>query len=165
MAQNGQTSKEYFSTMTIIHAGLLMAQVVFGVIAYFLKTNGMFQSNGDEVSGILMIIVPAVVVGGIAASYFISKQQIPGIKSGNDLKEKLAGYRRLLLIKLALLEMPTLFAIVCYLITGKFFCLALAGLGLAIFFINRPTLNGLAMDLELNPSERKTLEDPGAIVG
>jgi hypothetical protein len=165
MVPSGQTSKEYFNTLTIIHAGLLVAQVVFGAIAYFLKSNGMFESNGEETSSILILVGPLVAIGGIAASIMAGKGQMKIAKQKIDLKEKLASYRTALLIKLALLEMPTLFVIVCFLLSGKYFLLGFAGAILILFYIYRPTLDGIATDLELSPSDKKTIEDPNAIVG
>jgi hypothetical protein len=164
MAQ-AQTSKVYLTFLTLIHSAMFVMQVVFGAVAYFLKSNGMFDSNGEEISDILLIAAPIVAVGGIAASTFVGKMQMRIARQKTDLKEKLFAYRSALLVRLALLEMPTLFILVCYLLTGKILLLGLAAGVLILFYMNRPTINNLAMDLELNPTDRKTIEDPNAIVG
>ena len=152
-----QTSKEYFSSLSIIHTALLMAQVVAMVVAFFLNSNNAITKT-EGLDSVFQFIVPLIVIAGILGSNFVSKSQLKSIKQRAGLKEKLDGYRTTLLVKLALLEMPVLFAIVCFLLTGSYFILSLAGLIIVIFFINRPSKESLTLDLELSASDKKAME-------
>ena len=159
-----QTSKQYFNTITIIHTALFMVQIIFGAIAYLLKSNAMFQNSDPELGSVLLVASVIVAVGGIAASTVIGKTQIKSARAKANLKDKLAGYKTALLIKLALLEMPTIFALVCYLLSGNYYMLVFAVAILILFYMNRPTVNNLVMDLELNHSDRSLVENPNSIV-
>lgn len=159
-----QTSKQFFNTLTIIHAGLFIAQITFGAITYLLKSNGMFQSSDPELESMLLIISVVVALGGITASTFVGKAQLNAARQKSSLKDKLVAYKTAVLIKLALLEMPTLFILVCFLLSGNYYLLAFAGAVLVLFYINRPTLNNLSIDLELNQSDKAIIENPNSIV-
>ena len=159
-----QTSKQYFNTITIIHTALLIMQIIFGVIAYFMKSSAMFQNSDLELGSVLLVVSVVVAVGGIAASTFIGKAQIKSARQKTNLKDKLNAYKAALLIKLALLEMPTIFVLVCFLLSGNYYMLAFAMAILILFYINRPSVNNLVMDLELNQADRSTVESPNSIL-
>jgi len=163
MPPKPQTSKEYFSRLTIVHATLLLTQVMFAAIAYYLISTEQFNST-NELVGILKIIAPTLVFAGFLGSNFLSKAQLKSIRQKPALKDKLQAYLPALLIKWALLETPSLFSIVCFLLTADYFFLGLACLVMVIFFINRPTTSSTALDLELSVVEKQLIENPNAIV-
>lgn len=159
-----QTSKEYFNGLTIIHAALLIGQVLFACVAYYLNSNEPFSNNSRGLNDVFQIVAPIFVVGGIMGSTFLTIAQLKSIKERTTLPEKLGSYRAVHIVKLALLEGPSLFAIVCYLLTANYLFLGLAGLIIVIFLINWPTRDKVAKDLELNQTDRARMEDPEAVV-
>lgn len=163
MASNGQTSKEYFTILTVIHSALLTGQTAFAAVAYYLVSSGQFVTNG-ELKSVFQIVASVLVLGGILAGYLLGKNQLQVIRSKSKLLEKLVAYRSMMIIKWALLEMPSLFAIVSFLLTGSSFFLGLMAVILVIFFMNRPSAYSVAADLELSPHEKQILETPTSII-
>jgi len=159
MQTKGQTSQEYFTTLTIIHAGLLFGQVVILGIFYYLVATKQTNLN-EELNDAFQIIAPIFVVGGLILSSFLSKQRLNSIKSKPDLKYKLSAYRTMLIIKYATLEAPSLFALVCFFLTGNFLFIGLSGILIVYFAIIRPSRYKIVNDLELSRNDRDLIEEP-----
>ena len=158
-----QTSKEYFSILTIIHSALLIGQIVFLIIFYYLVSTG--QSETDEsLNEIFQIMVPLFILGGLVASYFLTQNKLKIIMGKSDLRDKLSEYRTTLIIKYAILEGPSLFGLICYFLTGNNIFLALSGIMILYFAIIRPTRNKTGNDLKLSRRERDQIENPNAKV-
>jgi hypothetical protein len=68
-------------------------------------------------------------------------------------QEKFILYRQGVIIKLALVEAPTIFSIVGYLLTGSIIFLILAIGVLILFFFHKPTLEKFAEDFNIPLSE------------
>ena len=158
------TSKEYFNGLTVFHATLLIGQVLFGVVAFYLNSNVLVKEDMEDLNKIFQIVVPIFIISGLLGSKLLTKIRIKSIKEKTELKEKLGDYRVTLIIKFALLEGPSLFALVCYFLTANYFFLELAGLIIMAFLVNRPTRHKVVIDLELNHAERALIKDPRAIV-
>jgi hypothetical protein len=158
-----QTSKAYFTQLTIIYAPLVLVQVVFGGICYYLVSSGQFTTSPD-MTDTFKLVALLVVALSVLASAFVSKAQFKAIKQKTSLPEKMKAYSPALLIKWALLEAPGMFCIVCFLLTGSFVILGLAGPSLIMLIIYRPTPAGACMDLELSATEKALVENPNGII-
>jgi hypothetical protein len=158
-----QTSKVYFTQLAIIYAPLLLAQVAFGGISYYLVSTGQFPTD-PSMTNTFKLVALLVLSMGMLASVFVSKAQFKAIKQKTSLPDKMKAYRPALLIKWALLETPSLFCIVCFLLTGSFVILGMAGASLIMLIIYRPTASGACMDLELTPAEKTLVENPNGII-
>ncbi len=153
MQTQAQTSQDYFKSLTIIHTALLLGQIIFGIAACYLVLNEYLNGNYG-LYDIFQFVVPLFVIGSIWGSSQFMKSRLENIRGKSKLEEKLGYYRATLIIKFALLEGASLFALICFFITADYFLLALAGLTIAIFFINKPTRDKIVADLDLNYEER-----------
>jgi hypothetical protein len=164
MEARGQTSKEYFKILNLLHTALLGTQLLFAVVAFYLHINGPLNNDSTEFSNIFQFVLPVVIVGAVLGSAMLFKAQLKSIKAKPELKDKLNDYRSALLIKYAMLEAPSMFAIVCYLLTANFIFMGFAGLIIVVFLLNRPLPENTANDLELNQTDKMRLLDPTAVV-
>jgi hypothetical protein len=166
MEQKVQTSKEYFKILSILHSALLGGQLLFAMVVFYLNMNGQFSNDDSgEIGSIFQFLVPAIIVAGVFGSSVLFKVQLKSIKAKPELKDKLNDYRGASLIKYAMLEAPSMFAIVCYLLTVNIIFLGYAGLIIVLFLLNRPSPESAVNDLELNQSDKMKILDPNAIVG
>lgn len=143
---------EQIKSVQIIFLALLAGQIMFLFISVFLVQSGNVKPN-DELFLILfivdlMIITPAIVVGPMIYRGFIERAN-----SKKLTEEKFILYRQGVIIKLALVEAPTIFSIVGYLLTGSFIFLILAIGVLILFFFHKPTLEKFAEDFNIPLSE------------
>ncbi|MEL6805374.1 MAG: hypothetical protein AAFO91_16505, partial [Bacteroidota bacterium] len=80
------------------------------------------------------------------------------------LVQKTEQYRGVFIMRLALMEGPSLFAIVGYLITGNIWLLVI-GMAMLLFFLTYfPSPTKVSNELELESSERNILENPEATI-
>ncbi|MFN3694387.1 MAG: hypothetical protein ACK4UV_05205, partial [Ignavibacterium sp.] len=104
-------ASEQIKAVHIIFFALLTGQIIFLFIAVFLVQSGNVLPNEDLFLILfivdLMIIAPAIVAGPMLYRSFISR-----VKSGMSLSEKFNLYKQGTIIKLALVEAPTIFSIV-----------------------------------------------------
>jgi hypothetical protein len=147
-----QTPQGYLKTISIIHLALLAGQVMFGIVAFIQigKIQIDIKNNNDP----FLFLVPLLAVGGFIASNLMFKQQLNSSIKKDSLNGKLMGYQTALIIRCALLEGPSLFGIVTYLITGNCLFLIISGLLMLYFISIRPTRVKIENDLNLTYEEK-----------
>ena len=159
------TVKSYFKTLNLIYIAMVAGQIIFGLVAYFLLQSTKFESEFPDMRDVFIYIVPIFVLGGIFGSTAVFTKTIFNARSLENLSDKLIEYRSALVMKYALLEGPSFFAIVIYLLTGDTVFLGMAGLILMVFILNRPGIAKAEMDLALDADEKLNLENPNHILG
>lgn len=157
------TSKQYFSTLSIIHLALLMGLVLFAGVAYYLLVSGNFIPDSG-LNDSFQLAVPIVLVGSLLAGVYIYRMRLQAIRSHSTLKEKLGAYQGAVLVHWVLFEAPAFFALVAFLLTNNYLFLGLAAFPILLLALANPSKEKAANDLELNLSETAVLNDPNAIV-
>ncbi|MDX1942800.1 MAG: hypothetical protein SFU99_19710 [Saprospiraceae bacterium] len=157
--------KEYLRNLTILHLGLLAGQVFFMAIIYFLFNADEPPLTGAEATGqIEVYIIGLLTIACVLASSHLFRTRVRALKEENDLTAKLSGYRATSILRYALLEGPSLMAIIFYLIGNNLILLIFSAMIIVLFLVYRPTKERLVADLELSASEQAKLNDPNAIV-
>jgi len=149
---NRPTPEGFLKSISIIHLALLAGQVIFCIVAYAQSERIYFGIHNMD--SVFMYIVPLVAVGGFMIGYLTFKKQLIDIRNKKSLGEKIIAYQTALIIRYALLEGPSLLAIVIYLQYGNLFFLGVAGLLMLYFLFLRPTMEKVENDLDLNFNER-----------
>jgi len=148
-APNGQT---FVRTIAIIHAALLIGQVLFGIVAFAETSSTGF--NLKLGSDPFFYIVPFLIVAGMLLGSFLFTEQISKLADKALLNEKLAGYQTALIIRFAIAEGPSLLGIVSYMLSGNVIYLILVGFNVLYFITIRPTNAKLAEELSLTNEEK-----------
>lgn len=157
--------KEYLNSLMILHVALLAGQVFFIAIIYFLFNANEPPLTGVEATGQMEVyIIGLLTIACVLASSHLFGRRIRALKEENSLSAKLSGYRAASILRYALLEGPSLIAIMFYLIANNLILLIFSAMIVILFIVYRPTKERLVADLELSPSEQAKLDDPNAIV-
>ena len=164
MTKKPQTSKEYFNTLIIIYYVLIGGQLLFGFVSLVLHQSETFDPAIKELRDIFIFVVPFFVLGGLLGSNIMFKYQLKVCKSKPDLMEKMTCYRSALIIRYALLEGPSFFSIVVYLLTRDMLFLGMAGVIILIFLSIKPAISKAVIDLELNTSDSQAINNPGKVI-
>jgi len=154
------TSKEYFRTLQIIHLALIAGLLFFGLLAVFLINSGEFIVELKELKKTFFILVPVFVIGGYLGGRILFKKSMETAGKKESLPEKMADYRSALIVKYALLEGPSMLAIIAYLLTGDLSFIIIAAFIIAIFLTLRPNAGRAISDLNLNNYEIENIQDP-----
>jgi len=164
MAIKQITSKEYFRILGILYFALLSGQFFFAAVSLFANLSGAINQEGSSLRDIFIIAVPIFVIGGIFGSITIFKTKLAAIKDKIELKEKMADYRSACIIRWALLEFPSFFAILVYFLTGDILFLGMAALVVAYFISIKPSLEKASNELELDYNDKTTIENPDSVI-
>ena len=155
--QSGQQSPQTtFRTITIIHLALMAGQVMFAAVVLGLTKKAVFsiQYTGDP----LLYIVPVMAIASFMASDYLFKQQIDIARTKDTLQSKLVVYQTALIIRSALLEGASLFAIVAMQLTGNLFFIIISVFIILYFFSFRPKKDKLESLLKLSYEEKIELD-------
>lgn len=157
------TSSQYFQTVLLTYYLQAFSLLLFsGVVMYIISRSGGTNPVMDDKRWSIM--VPFVLILGIASAYFIFRLMVKKISPSDRLQAKCPKYASALIVRSALLELPGLFAaIVAYLTLQPYF-LGGSVMMFLIFLILRPGRHSMASDLNLSPRERELLEKPDAVI-
>lgn len=164
METNQLTSGAYFKSMQIVYYALFAGPLFMGIILFFLYQTGSLAATAQDLRDIFIYIVPLFAVGGLVSSNLMFRSLLTKIKSRQTLKEKMTEYRSALVVRYALLEGSSFFSIVAYLLTGDILFLGIAGLIILYFLLLKPTIARAVKDLELNPDDEHSLNDPDKVI-
>ncbi len=158
------TSKDFFKSVQIIHLALITGVIILGIFAYSFHYIGIEMEGGKELNFALIYVVPVFAIAGIIASNLVFKQKLKECIAQPNLKDKLNCYRSALIIKFALIEGSSFFALVAFLLTGDLLYLGFAAILVVVFITYTPSKEKSIVDLELNPTEKQIIFDADAII-
>lgn len=141
--------------LTVLHFSLLIGQIVFAAIAWYLFSSGTMKAIavGENIKYIVMG-VGAVGLLMVILSFHLYKKKIEALRtSANTTKEKLLAYRAASIIRWAMLEAPVLLAIIAFMLTGHYNFLMLAAAILILFISTRPTVPKASAELGIAEEE------------
>lgn len=159
MTTDNMTVSKFVPTLKIIHIALIMGQLVFTGVVIFLDSQGS-AGMAKEMSNIFLFLALIFTGGGIFISRTFYKTKLATIDRGLPLETKLAQLRAAIITKLAILETPSIFAVVGFLITANYLILLFALLVIAVFVMEAPTLEKISQDLQLTNDEKIQLQNP-----
>ncbi|MEX0313286.1 MAG: hypothetical protein AB3N18_03840 [Allomuricauda sp.] len=150
---NKITPGGFIWTLSIIHLGLFVGPLVFGIIAY--RESEVTNLGFSGMDDLYMIVVPVFATVSIVLGNFIFIQTIRNIPRTSSLKRKLEQYQTASIIRFGLAVAPVLFGIISFLITQNLLFLLFSGIILLYFLILRPTKKKIEDTLSLTGSDRK----------
>jgi hypothetical protein len=147
-----QNLKGFLKTMPIIYAALLIGQLLFSVVVWSIARNPVFKLKpGND---IFFYLVPLFVLSTMLVGTMIYNRRIAGLGSALTLRERITGYQTTFIIRCALSEGATLFAIVAFLQAENLYYLFFAGANILYFLTLRPTRQKMEEILSLTYEEK-----------
>ncbi len=155
------TTKQYFFTQTLVYIALIMGQLVFGLVVFYLRSTQPQSANSAQV---FLYMAPILAGAGLVGGNMLFRFFLKKANEKSVLKDKIMAYSQATLVRYALLEAPSLFSIIAYFLTGYPLFIGIAGFMIGSFLFVRPTKDRLMQDLQLTPSEESIVNDPDAIL-
>ncbi len=157
------TTGAYIKVQRLIHLALLAGQIFFLVVAFILRSTGAFPTLFED-ANIFLLAVLLITASAIGAGLFIFKQRMATVAEKTDMADKLADYRAAAIVKYALAEAPSFFAIIAYMFTGNMIILGIAIAIIAYFAMMWPSVEKMSSEMNLNPDEKMKLEKPETLL-
>lgn len=149
--------KDTFKVMRIIHYALLAGLLIFSALTYYMNSTDAPIGDG-EFDNIFRFLAPGMVAVSIVLGIFLSKSMFANAQEKNELGDKLEIFRSGMLVRWALVEGTSLFAIVTFFLTNNNMLLLVGLAGAAYLFTLRPTPELAAAALQLTESEYQQLK-------
>ena len=153
---NGVSPQLVVKTNTIIHLGLTAGQLLFGVVVFYITPQKSFSFDGVKYP--MILIAFALAFGGFIGSTLMYRSRLASISSEDILAKKISAYQTGFIIRAALLEGPSLFSIVGYMLSGNLLFLAISGIIILYFISIRPTREKIIAELNLDYNEVSALD-------
>ena len=135
-----------YKSLNILQTAFASGQIIFAVIAYVLTRDDQRPADWSDPQVIVAAIFIAVLV---PLSFFLYKRNLDKVKAEDNAANKIALYRGAFILRTAMLEGCTLYAIIVILITHCLTYSILVAIPLMIFLNSWITLNKMKRDLEI----------------
>lgn len=137
-----------------IHKALLIGQLLFAVIAFYLVFTNSIQAGMQHLDKALQVMAIVYSFGGVYAGTVLLRKKILAARaSQGNVKAKFEIYRKACIIQWALTEGPSIFAVICFLLTRNYAFLALAAVLVLLFTMLAPSKLKIAFQLQLSEAE------------
>jgi hypothetical protein len=141
----------YLKTLRIIHLALLAGQVMFLIVCIAISDNTLISFEpGDD---IFFFVVPGLALMTLFAGNMLGKKLLENAKNQSSDDSKLNAYRTMLIIRYALFEGPSLFAIVAFMLTGNLYYIFISATLILLMLMMRPARSKIEMDLGIRLAE------------
>lgn len=157
-----QTPATYLRTCAIIHLALTIGQVLFAIVAIFQSKKIMI--NVRNIHDPLLYLVPLFAVSGSVLGNVLYKSKVNSIPKTDSLKGKLTAYQSAMIIRFALLEGPSLFGIVAFMLTGELFFLIVSAMLIIYFIYLKPTKSSIQDALDFSYQEQDAFNQPDKVL-
>lgn len=147
----------YIKALRILYTAMLAGQVLFFLIVFALQWSNMLYNN-TELTAVFIYLAPAVSLFSILFSSRYFRKKLPAAAAAPYLSLKLDEYRKLYIMRCAIMEGGTIFCIIMYFITGHSLMLACSFAGIVMFAGLRPAKEKIIQELELSSEEIKIFE-------
>jgi hypothetical protein len=141
----------------VLYFALLAGQVLFALIVTILVEAGILSNSLQSVTLLFQVAVLVIAATTVPASFFLFRKRLADISPEEGLDKKLEKYRAALILRMALCEMPALFAIIAYFLTTNRSFLWMTILLISNFLFIYPSRNRIIDQLQLSSSEQSSL--------
>lgn len=154
-----QENGDYFKALKIIHVALLAGQCLFLAVMVFLVMRKSTAMVGPSFDKILQVVALLVSFGGVFAATSIFKKRLLTINTGAATMAEIGTqYRASNIFRWAMIEAPSLFAIICFFLTGNYAFAALAVALIIFFVLTAPSRLKAMIQLQLSEQEVDQLQ-------
>jgi hypothetical protein len=157
-----QTPAGYLKTTATVHFALIVGQSLFAVLSVFLSKKIMI--NVRNIHDPLLYVVPVFALSGSVLGNILFRNKVNNIYATDTLKSKLAAYQSAMIIRFALLEGPSLFAIGAFLLSGELFYLLVSVVLIGYFIYLKPTKERVENDVKLSYQELEDFNQPDKVM-
>jgi hypothetical protein len=141
----------------VLYFALLAGQLLFTLIVTILVETGILSNGFRSVTLFFQVAVLVIAAATIPAAFFLFRRRLSGISPEEGLDKKMEKYRAALILRMALCEMPVLFAIIAYFVTNNRSFLWMTILLIINFLFIYPSRNRIIDQLQLSSSEQSLL--------
>ncbi|MGE5109156.1 MAG: hypothetical protein ACM3H8_16580 [Sphingobacteriales bacterium] len=140
--------------LQLLFMAMLYGQILFAILVLVLVKAGLFNGVIEtETERIFEAVCLGVSFIAIATAFVLFKRRIEQVKAIASLSGRFTEYRNACVIKYTLLEIPSLLAVVFYMLTAKWNFLLIAVMMIFIFMSQNPIRQRIKVELGVDDIE------------
>jgi hypothetical protein len=143
----------------ILCFALIAGQIFFAAVVIYLINFSGTVIKDTGLNDIFIMVVPTLALGSIFGSFVVFKGKMSKVREITDITTKLNEYRGAQIVRWALYEGPSFFAIMAYMLTGQIFYLGIVLIAIILFVTTIPSMDRLMKDLELTWEDENKLNE------
>ena len=135
---------------------MVTSLVAFALFVFFQSEGMVIGTEGEHT--IFLYLVPITALVGYFGSQIIFKRLLSKILPSHPTSIKIAKYKTASVIKFAMIEAPTLLALVAYYLTNNALHLVIGFCLAAYLLVQRPNTSRFTSDVQWNFEEKKQID-------
>jgi hypothetical protein len=147
-----------FKALQLLHKAMLTGMILFFLVSVVLVVMRQTTFVNASTGKILQVSVALAAFLSAGAGYFIFNKRLQSITTMATATERINTYRLAAIIRWGLIELPVLFAIISFVLTGNYAFPALAIVLMILFAATAPLKNKVIQQLQLKDEEVMQLE-------
>ena len=148
-----------FKILRTLHLSLLLGQSLFAVIAFIIVQKGVIAAVDESLSRILQVLVVSCSLVMLYFGFKVFKGRIMTVRNSQRLaEERIVNYRSACILWWAMIEVPGLISMVCYILTANLSFFFLAIFHVLILLLFTPRKENVYLLLNLSGQEISRLE-------
>jgi hypothetical protein len=157
------TATEIERSNTILWGALMAGCILISIILFMESQNQEFYNVENFYNSSFMWISIVIAIGGYYLGNMLYQKKAEEGATLSNLNEKINAFRASFILKAALLEGPTLIAIIFMMFEKNFYFLMIAAFLLIAQYLNRPTNERFFNDFKVNSAQKQELLDRGKV--
>jgi len=153
------SAKEIMQSLRIIHFALIVSSSIF--LIFSLVVVSVYGPLGklDKANNQILLTI-GIILGAslVAIAYYLHSKKLKNYTQESFFL-RIKNYKNSMLLKIALMEAASLFLLVIYLLTSIGSMLAGSAIIIILLLLNRPGIDFVSVELNLNENEISDLKD------
>ncbi len=133
-------SKKLFKELNIIHLSLLVMQIFFGLVTFFLIYSGFLNLQDKMLEIVFYVLTASYTLAAIWASNHFFSIRIRSVVTKSSIDEKIQEIKSAHIVKYTILESASFISFVACMLTSNFLFLISAALIVIIFILQKPCI-------------------------
>jgi hypothetical protein len=154
---NKEIAVSKFKSLQILHTAMLAGMVLFCVVSAVVHFSAELTANAS-LNKVLQVTILAITFAAIKTGVTLFERRLQAIPATANPAEKFRRYRAAAIIKWALIEIPVLCTVVCFMITRNYAFIALAFALIIFFFFQAPVKLKLMLQLQVSEADLDSLQ-------
>ncbi|RYY09752.1 MAG: hypothetical protein EOO04_37925 [Chitinophagaceae bacterium] len=141
---------DFFKIFRLTHGSIVFGIVLFSIASILLVEKGLVDTVDISLDRTLQLIVVVIALAMVLGGFRLFKSRIMKIRNSNDPEDKrIENYRSACITWWAMLDIPALFSLVCFILTGNYAFFAVSVFLLLIIIAFMPRKENVILLLNL----------------
>ncbi len=153
-----EQKENIFKVLQLLHRAMLAGMILFSIIGVYISVTGQIKHVETATGKVLQVAVIVIAFLFAGVGFYLFNKRVQATDNLTTAMERMAVYRSAAILRWAMIEVPVMFAIISFVLTGNYAFLAFAVVLMFLFLYVAPTKNKIVQQLQISEKESRQLE-------